>query len=161
MTISTKGRYGLRLLIDIAMHQQNGVVKLKDIAERQNVSVKYLWQVANPLKGAGLLRASRGASGGFFLAKENGRDHHFRGCHGFGRPFGAGGVCAAQRLRDNRYMRGPCDLEPAFTDSGAGDAGNHPARRNTASGNVVPNRFLSCLGVIPTWCSKVNFKAIQ
>lgn len=70
MTISTKGRYGLRLLIDIAMHQQNGVVKLKDIAERQNISVKYLWQVANPLKGVGLLRATRGASGGFFLAKK-------------------------------------------------------------------------------------------
>lgn len=70
MTISTKGRYGLRLLIDIALHQQNGVVKLKDIAKRQDVSVKYLWQVANPLKGAGLLRATRGASGGFLLAKE-------------------------------------------------------------------------------------------
>ena len=72
MTISTKGRYGLRLLIDIALHQQDGVVKLKDIAKRQDVSGKYLWQVANPLKSAGLLRATRGASGGFLLAKEAG-----------------------------------------------------------------------------------------
>lgn len=68
MTISTKGRYGLRLLIDIALHQEAGVVNLKAIAERQGISVKYLWQVANPLKAAGVLRVSRGAHGGFVLA---------------------------------------------------------------------------------------------
>lgn len=70
MTISTKGRYGLRLLIDIALHQKDGVVNLKAIAERQLVSVKYLWQVANPLKAAGILRVNRGARGGFVLAKD-------------------------------------------------------------------------------------------
>ncbi|NLL83609.1 MAG: Rrf2 family transcriptional regulator [Lentisphaerae bacterium] len=70
MTISTKGRYGLRLLIDVAIHQKGGVVNLKSIAERQKVSVKYLWQVANPLKAAGILRVTRGARGGFLLAKD-------------------------------------------------------------------------------------------
>lgn len=70
MTISTKGRYGLRLLIDVATHQNGGVVKLKDVAERQCLSSKYLWQVANPLKAAGLLRATRGVNGGFMMAKD-------------------------------------------------------------------------------------------
>ena len=69
MTISTKGRYGLRLLIDIALHQEAGVVNLKTIAGRQGISVKYLWQVANPLKAAGVLRVSRGAHGGFVLGR--------------------------------------------------------------------------------------------
>ncbi len=69
MTISTKGRYGLRLLIDIALHQKEGVVNLKTIAERQGISVKYLWQVAHPLQAAGVLRVSRGAHGGFVLGK--------------------------------------------------------------------------------------------
>ncbi len=70
MTISTKGRYGLRLLIDIAVNQKDGIVRLKDIAERQSVSIKYLWQIINPLKAAGLVRVTRGARGGFVLAKE-------------------------------------------------------------------------------------------
>ncbi len=70
MTISTKGRYGLRLLIDIAVHQKDGIVRLKDIAERQSLSIKYLWQIINPLKAAGLVRVTRGARGGFVLAKE-------------------------------------------------------------------------------------------
>jgi len=69
MTISTKGRYGLRVLMDIAIHQKDGVVKLKEIAARQRVSVKYLWQVVNPLKAAGLVRVTRGAHGGFVLGK--------------------------------------------------------------------------------------------
>ena len=69
MRISTKGRYGLRTLIDIARHQNGGAVTLKDIAERQKISVKYLWQVINPLKMANVLRVTRGAKGGFVLAR--------------------------------------------------------------------------------------------
>lgn len=69
MRISTKGRYGLRTLMDIATHQSKGPVTLNDIAERQKISVKYLWQVINPLKTAGILNVTRGAKGGYVLAR--------------------------------------------------------------------------------------------
>ena len=69
MRISTKGRYGLRTLMDIAMHQNNGAVTLNEVAKRQEISVKYLWQVINPLKTAGLLSVKRGAKGGYVLAR--------------------------------------------------------------------------------------------
>lgn len=69
MRISTKGRYGLRTLMDIAMHQSKGPVTLNDIAERQQISVKYLWQVINPLKTSGMLSVTRGAKGGYALAR--------------------------------------------------------------------------------------------
>ena len=55
MKISTKGRYGLRTLMDIAIHQSNGPVNLNDIAERQGISSKYLWQIVNLLKTAGTM----------------------------------------------------------------------------------------------------------
>jgi Rrf2 family protein len=70
MKISTKGRYGLRTLIDIARHQSEGAVTLGDISKRQKISAKYLWQVINPLKTARMLRVTRGAKGGFFLTRE-------------------------------------------------------------------------------------------
>lgn len=69
MRISTKGRYGLRTLMDIALHQAKGPVTLNDIADRQAISVKYLWQVINPMKTSGLLNVTRGAKGGYVLAK--------------------------------------------------------------------------------------------
>lgn len=69
MRVSTKGRYGLRTLMDIAMHQAKGPVTLNDIAQRQDISVKYLWQVINPLKTSGLLSVTRGAKGGYVLAR--------------------------------------------------------------------------------------------
>lgn len=69
MKISTKGRYGLRVLLDIATHQDHGPVILRDIAKRQDISEKYLWQVINPMKGAGLVTAARGSKGGYTLAK--------------------------------------------------------------------------------------------
>jgi Rrf2 family protein len=55
--------------MDIALHQGKGTVTLNDIAKRQAISVKYLWQVINPLKTAGLLRVTRGAKGGYVLAR--------------------------------------------------------------------------------------------
>jgi Rrf2 family protein len=73
MHISTKGRYGLRILLDVASHEQQGPVALGDIARRQAISRKYLWQVINPLKVAGLLRARRGARGGYVLARSPSR----------------------------------------------------------------------------------------
>jgi len=69
MHVSTKGRYGLRILLDVAGHEKEGPVALRDISRRQGISQKYLWQVINPLKVAGLLRATRGAHGGYVLAK--------------------------------------------------------------------------------------------
>jgi Rrf2 family protein len=69
MKVSTKGRYGLRVLLDIALHSEATAVALRDIARRQEISQKYLWQVINPLKAAGILRATRGAHGGYVLAR--------------------------------------------------------------------------------------------
>ena len=68
MRISTKTRYGMRLMIDIAQNQGSGRVALKDAADRQGVSKKYLEQVVAPLVAAGLLDVARGASGGYRLA---------------------------------------------------------------------------------------------
>ena len=70
MKMSTKGRYGVRLMIDLALHIGEGPVLLKDIAQRQGISEKYLWSLINPLKTVGLVRSIRGARGGYQLAKE-------------------------------------------------------------------------------------------
>lgn len=67
MKISTKGRYALRMLVDLAEHQQDGFVALKDIAERQKISKKYLEQIVPMLHKSKLLQASRGFQGGYRL----------------------------------------------------------------------------------------------
>ena len=69
MKISTKGRYALRMMIDIAQNQDDGYVTLKDVAERQDISKKYLEQIALHLSQAGMLRAVRGYQGGYMLTK--------------------------------------------------------------------------------------------
>lgn len=69
MLISTKGRYALRMMIDIAQHCEDGYVALREISGRQDISVKYLEQVAALLCRAGLLQSLRGNSGGYRLAK--------------------------------------------------------------------------------------------
>ncbi len=68
MKISTKGRYSLRMLLDLA--EQKGFVPLKDVAERQEISKKYLEQLVTLLSHSGILRANRGYQGGYMLAKE-------------------------------------------------------------------------------------------
>lgn len=60
MKISTKGRYALRLMIDVAIHQKEGYVALRDAAQRQGISVKYLEQIAGMLSKAGMLLSGRG-----------------------------------------------------------------------------------------------------
>ncbi len=70
MKISTKGRYALRMMVDMAQHQGNGAVALKDIAERQNVSKKYLEQIALVLSQSGMLQGTRGHQGGYRLIAE-------------------------------------------------------------------------------------------
>ncbi len=69
MKISTKGRYALRMMVDIAKHQKDGYVTLKDVALRQGISKKYLEQIALHLSQAGMLRAVRGYQGGYMLAR--------------------------------------------------------------------------------------------
>ena len=69
MKISTKGRYALRMMMDIAENQKNGYVALKDIAARQEISKKYLEQIALHLSQRGMLRAVRGYQGGYMLAQ--------------------------------------------------------------------------------------------
>ena len=70
MKISTKGRYALRMLIDLASHRDEGFVSLKDIAERQDISKKYLEQIVPMLNKDGILRTNRGNRGGYQLAKQ-------------------------------------------------------------------------------------------
>ena len=69
MKISTKGRYALRMMVDIAEHQKDGYVTLKDVALRQGISKKYLEQIALHISQAGMLRAVCGYQGGYMLAK--------------------------------------------------------------------------------------------
>ena len=69
MKISTKGRYALRMLLDLAQNQGEGFVALKDIAARQNVSKKYLEQIVPMLNKSDILIASRGFQGGYRLAQ--------------------------------------------------------------------------------------------
>ncbi len=69
MKISTKGRYGLRMMLDLAHNYQNGLVSLKEIAQRQEISEKYLEQIIILLHKSGLIRSMRGSQGGYALAK--------------------------------------------------------------------------------------------
>lgn len=69
MKISTKGRYALRMLLDLAEHQNDGYIALKDIAKRQNISKKYLEQIVPVFNKSDILRANRGFQGGYQLAK--------------------------------------------------------------------------------------------
>ncbi|MEG0873968.1 MAG: Rrf2 family transcriptional regulator [Clostridiales bacterium] len=70
MMISTKGRYALRLMADLALNDVGESISLKDISLRQDISVKYLEQIAGNLSKAGYIKSSRGAKGGYRLTKE-------------------------------------------------------------------------------------------
>lgn len=70
MKVSTKGRYALRLMIDIAMNDNGEPVRVKDISARQNISMKYLEQIISILNKAGYVRAIRGPQGGYRLVKK-------------------------------------------------------------------------------------------
>lgn len=69
MKISTKGRYALRLLLDLAVYNTGEPISLKDVAKRQEISEKYLEQIISLLNKAGFVRSIRGAQGGYMLAK--------------------------------------------------------------------------------------------
>ncbi len=69
MKLSTRGRYGTRLLLDLALHGRGGPVQLKDIAHREQISLQYVQHLVTPLIAAGMVRSTRGARGGVWLAK--------------------------------------------------------------------------------------------
>ena len=70
MKISTRGRYALRLMVDLSIHSTGKPISLRDASSRQNISDKYLEQIVTPLAKAGLLRSVRGASGGYLLTRK-------------------------------------------------------------------------------------------
>jgi Rrf2 family iron-sulfur cluster assembly transcriptional regulator len=69
MKLSTKSRYGTRLMVDMAQHYEDGPINLANVAKRQGISVKYLEQIIIPLKKAHYIRSVRGPKGGHTLAK--------------------------------------------------------------------------------------------
>ncbi len=70
MKLSTKGRYGLRAMIDLARYSEDEPVSISSIAARQDISERYLEQLVGLLKKAGLVRSIRGATGGYVLARD-------------------------------------------------------------------------------------------
>lgn len=69
MNITTKGRYALRIMLDLARHADEGYISLKTIAERQEISMKYLEMIVSSLKKAELVESSRGKEGGYSLCR--------------------------------------------------------------------------------------------
>jgi Rrf2 family transcriptional regulator, cysteine metabolism repressor len=72
MKFSTRTRYGTRTLLDLALHKNEGVITLKDIAYRQQISLSYLKHLIGPLSNAGIIRSERGKQGGIALIKDPG-----------------------------------------------------------------------------------------
>ncbi|MBG0775436.1 MAG: RrF2 family transcriptional regulator [Desulfovibrionaceae bacterium] len=69
MKLSTRSRYGTRMVLDIAIHGHDGPVRISDISKRQGVSVKYLEKLIRPLKKAKYIKSRRGPKGGHMLAR--------------------------------------------------------------------------------------------
>lgn len=70
MKISTKGRYALRIMADLAMHENGEYIRLKDISERQGITLKYMEQIMPLLTRSGYVKSCRGNNGGYMLARE-------------------------------------------------------------------------------------------
>ena len=77
MKLTTRSRYGTRMMLDIALHCQDGPVRIQDIASRQGVSAKYLEKLIRKLKDGGFIKSKRGPRGGHSLALPA-SDHHHR-----------------------------------------------------------------------------------
>ncbi len=69
MKISTKGRYALRIMLDLALHDSGELVPLKEIAKRQGITLKYMEQIISPLSKSGFVQSSRGSNGGYRIAR--------------------------------------------------------------------------------------------
>lgn len=72
MRLSTKGRYGVRAMFDLTMHRSAGPISVKNISQRQGISINYLEQIFNQLGRAGLIQSVRGPGGGFILSRTPG-----------------------------------------------------------------------------------------
>lgn len=72
MRLTTKSRYGTRLVLDLALHAQTGPVRLNEISKRQSISLKYLEKLVRMLKKEGFVKSVRGPYGGYMLAKQMG-----------------------------------------------------------------------------------------
>ncbi len=70
MKVSTRGRYGLKAMLDLAENEKSGAIPLRKIAQRQNISVQYLEQIFVNLRRAGIVKSIRGAHGGYKLNKK-------------------------------------------------------------------------------------------
>ena len=70
MKIAKRGRYALRIMLDLAVNSSGEYIPIKNISQRQNITVKHMEQIINPLCKAGLLKSSRGSSGGYRLARK-------------------------------------------------------------------------------------------
>lgn len=70
MKISTKGRYALRLMIDLALNYNGTYIRIKDISKRQDISEKYLEQIIAVMHKSGFVKSARGAQGGYMLSKD-------------------------------------------------------------------------------------------
>ncbi len=68
--ISTKGRYSIRILLDLAEHESGGYIPMKEVAARQEISLKYIERILPPLKAAGLIASTHGIGGGYRLTRE-------------------------------------------------------------------------------------------
>ena len=123
MVISTRGRYALRLLLDLAEHADEGFVSLKDIAERQDISLKYVEQLMPQLIAAGMLDTARGKSGGYKLARK---------------PDGPGKMPLHGRepLSAQRKMRDASGLDGARQDHQRLPGQRHSQGRNRAEKSV-------------------------
>lgn len=69
MKLSTRGRYAVRALVDLALHMNDSSILIRDVAERQGISVRYLQHLLTPLIKAGIVKSMRGAGGGIALAR--------------------------------------------------------------------------------------------
>ena len=69
MNVTSKGRYSLRVMLDLAQHPEDGFISLKTVAERQGISMKYLEMIVGHLKKAELLESTRGKEGGYRLSR--------------------------------------------------------------------------------------------
>lgn len=104
MKISTKGRYAVRVMLDLAVHNTGEAIKVKQIAERQEISEKYLEQIISVLNKAGFVKSTRGAQGGYRIAGDPGNY-----TVGMILRLTEGSLCPVACLEDEINQCGRCD----------------------------------------------------
>ncbi len=110
MKISTKGRYAVRVMLDLAVHNTGEYIKVKQIAERQEISEKYLEQIISVLNKAGFVKSTRGAQGGYRIA---GNPENYT--VGMVLRLTEGKLCPVSCLEDEVNQCGRCDTCETLT----------------------------------------------